>query len=63
MMQTLLDSLTEQIVRTGITYVASVASYRFLFPGSKTKRNMIVGLYFVALSIIIDFLVRRVFNG
>lgn len=63
MIQTPIDSMIEQIVRTGITYIASVASYHFIFPESKTKRNLIVGLYFVVMSLVIGFIVRRIFNG
>lgn len=63
MTQTPIDSMFEQIVRTGITYVASVASYHFIFPESKTKRNMVVSLYFVVMSFVIGFIVRRLFNG
>jgi len=60
-MQTAKRSLIEQITRTTINYIISCLSYYFLFSPSPT--NWLKGLYFVAVSIVTGYLVRRAFNA
>jgi len=59
-MQTKKKSLIEQFVRTTINYVLSCLSYYFIFEPSPT--NWIKGLYFVGLSIITGYIIRRIFT-
>lgn len=60
-MQNKKNSLIEQIVRTVVNYIISCLSYFFIF--TPTPLNWIKGLYFVGISVITGYVVRRLFNG
>lgn len=59
-------STIEQLTRISITYICSVYSYRFIFDNENfisDLPNYIKGLYFVVLSFIVGYSIRRIFNG
>jgi len=62
MPQTKIQSVKEQLFRIGINYILSCLSYLFLFPGSDWKVIFLRGLYFIALSFLTGYTIRRLFN-
>ena len=54
--------IIEQILRAVTTYLLSVLSYRFIWKSKSVKKNLIVGLYFFAMSIVVGFLCRQAFK-
>lgn len=61
-MQTKLNSAQEQGVRIAINWLLSSISYSLLFPGSDFWWNFLKGLYFIPLSFVVGYCVRRLFN-
>jgi hypothetical protein len=66
MTQTKKQSFTESVTNTAIGFIVSLASSFVLFPlvGFKTNAgiNIVVTLYFTAISIIRSYVIRRYFN-
>lgn len=61
-MQSKVDSIKEQSFRVIVNYVLSSLSYALLFPGSSFWLNWLRGLYFVGLSFLTGYAIRRWFN-
>lgn len=65
-MQTKKQSLLESLTNTAIGFVISLASTFVIFPlvgfESSASKNIIVTLFFTAVSILRGYLIRRFFN-
>lgn len=65
-MQTKRQSLIETLAGVSIGYVVALASQLVIFPlfglHPSLSQNLLIGLYFTAISIARGYVVRRVFN-
>lgn len=67
MMQTRLQSLAESVVNIVIGYAVAVASQLLIFPlfdiHITLNDNLLIGLWFTAISLIRSYVIRRWFNA
>jgi len=61
-MQTMKHSLYEQLTRTGINWLISSFEYMFIWDSNNMKKNFLVGLFFIGQSLIVGFIIRRIYN-
>jgi hypothetical protein len=55
-------SLIEQMTRTTINYILSLLSYPIFFPDVKISRSMMIALYFLTMSLVNGYIIRRMFE-
>lgn len=65
-MQTRLDSFIESVINIFIGYAVAVASQLLVFPlfniHVSFTDNLLIGLYFTAISLVRSYAIRRFFN-
>lgn len=66
-MQTKLDSLIESLTNVLVGFIVAVLSQVVIFPffdiNIPLSDNIIIGVYFTAISIVRSYVVRRFFNN
>jgi len=65
-MQTKTQSMIESIANVAIGYLVAIGAQMAIFPAMgirvELKENLVIGLFFTAVSIIRSYAVRRLFN-